>query len=542
MDLEELEPEPRDLDDVAHELLSKAVRKSPWLALSALFHAGLLALLPLIIFVDKITVPETTPISIAVNARRIDPDRNYKPVTAGPPSFEGDGGDEPTLLFPGARAAERNESADGCDDHAIKGETRDSLVHLEDLALVRGPRGRLLSGPAGTNDSMGVGGGSGTGLRFGGPKGGRSNLAARGGGSAATEAAVAAGLGWLARHQAADGRWRTRHGCDNCGGAGDLDCDVAATSLAVLAFVAAGYDGSGPGLARDPSTGKTLRYGDAVRAALKWLASKQAPTGQWKAHWGAGGWQGAVAMYEQAFATLAFCEAHRATKAVSYRIVAERGLRWLEGARCEGGGWRYVPEDSEGDVSVTGACVQAIRSARLAGVTVSSQALSGALSLVDRLRMGGGQTGYMASRMEWGPASSAIAIFIRSVAGASRVAEAADRVTTDVMKREGYSIQIPHLTGSSDFYLWYYAMLSLFEDEGPSGLHFKKVNGFVTSELCRLQRDSKAGCAAGSWDADPDTFMSRAGRPGATALNVLTLEVYYRYATPEAIANAASPR
>jgi|SRR5579872_6047501 len=100
MDLEELEPAPRDLDDVAHELLAKAVRKSPWLALSALFHAGLLALLPLIIFVDKLGVSETTPISIAVDARRIDPDRNYKPVTAGPPSFEGNGGDRERRLAP----------------------------------------------------------------------------------------------------------------------------------------------------------------------------------------------------------------------------------------------------------------------------------------------------------------------------------------------------------------------------------------------------------------------------------------------------------
>ncbi len=74
-------------------------------------------------------------------------------------------------------------------------------------------------------------------------------------------------------------------------------------------------------------------------------------------------------------------------------------------------------------------------------------------------------------------------------------------------------------------------MLSLFDVEGPSGVHFRSVNQYVTTELVKLQRRRSDGCAEGSWDAGRDWYMHYAGRTCATALNVLTLEVYYRYVT-----------
>ena len=110
MALEEIEDAPRDLDDVAALVLGRAWKSSPWLILSLVFHGGVLAILPLIIFAEKLKAPETTPITISVDAKRIDPDRPYTPVTSAPPSREGTGLDEPPITFPDAIFADRHES------------------------------------------------------------------------------------------------------------------------------------------------------------------------------------------------------------------------------------------------------------------------------------------------------------------------------------------------------------------------------------------------------------------------------------------------
>ena len=73
----------------------------------------------------------------------------------------------------------------------------------------------------------------------------RSDVVEAEGGSVYTEAAVAAGLRWLNRHQATDGSWSLdrfdRTGdCDGqCDGQGE-ESDVAATALALLPFLGAG--------------------------------------------------------------------------------------------------------------------------------------------------------------------------------------------------------------------------------------------------------------------------------------------------------------
>ena len=42
------------------------------------------------------------------------------------------------------------------------------------------------------------------------------------------------------------------------------------------------------------------------------------------------------------------------------------------------------------------------------------------------------------------------------------------------------------------------------------------------------EKDKKDRCLEGSWDSDVDRWCFEGGRVLATALNVLTLEVYYR--------------
>ncbi len=534
-----------DLDDIADRFIRKAFKSSPWLILSLFFHGLILAMFPLIILTESLREPETNRVTVRLDAVRVDPDRPRRIISSGPPAADGEGLDEPPIFFPDAQPAERNESADKDDRRSIKGEDPSILTHLGEGS--DGPRGRLLSGPPGTNDVMGVGGGSGTGRRYGGHAGGRQDLVARGGGSAATEAAVEAGLAWLARHQCGDGHWDAQGvkegklSCGHCtGGASLQNCNVGSTALAALAFMAAGYGpGCGEGTARDPATGAFHRYGDTVRAALSWLEKQQEPSGQWKGHWKDDGFHGCSNMYGDAFAVLALCEAARATHSSEYEKVARRGLAWLEEAQNPGAGWQYMPSNGTSDLSVTGACVQALRGAAVAGFELAKDARPSVEKFLAKTINDEGQGGYYGHEGNF-PSTTAIGIFAHHFLHPEKPVPLFQKMACYV---EGAVLGD---RSTSDFYLWYYAMLGLFEAEGPSGAHFKAVNAFITTRLVALQvrrgKTADDACAEGSWAPERDRWFSYGGRAAATAMNVLTLEVYYRYVNVDEPVAARAPR
>ena len=70
-------------------------------------------------------------------------------------------------------------------------------------------------------------------------------------------------------------------------------------------------------------------------------------------------------------------------------------------------------------------------------------------------------------------------------------------------------------------YYRYYATLALFQLGGPL---WKTWNAVMREQLVTSQR-RHAGCLDGSWDAQSGEY----GRFFATALDCLSLEVYYRY-------------
>ena len=85
---------------------------------------------------------------------------------------------------------------------------------------------------------------------------------------------------------------------------------------------------------------------------------------------------------------------------------------------------------------------------------------------------------------------------------------------------------------TNDYYYWYYATLALFQFDGPGGANWKKWNKAMADTLCQNQHVRKDGCSDGSWDTEGvDRWAYAGGRVYGTAINVLTLEVYYRYAS-----------
>ena len=80
-----------------------------------------------------------------------------------------------------------------------------------------------------------------------------------------------------------------------------------------------------------------------------------------------------------------------------------------------------------------------------------------------------------------------------------------------------------------DFYYWYYGSLAIFQFDGPGGAKWRAWNEDMKNVLVKNQNTASAGCRNGSWEP-VDRWSRQGGRVYATALNALTLEVYYRYA------------
>jgi len=75
-----------------------------------------------------------------------------------------------------------------------------------------------------------------------------------------------------------------------------------------------------------------------------------------------------------------------------------------------------------------------------------------------------------------------------------------------------------------DFYYWYYATLAMFQMGGD---YWRQWNKHMKAALVNHQRQS--GDEAGSWDPI-GAWGFAGGRVYATAINTLSLEIYYRYA------------
>ena len=74
------------------------------------------------------------------------------------------------------------------------------------------------------------------------------------------------------------------------------------------------------------------------------------------------------------------------------------------------------------------------------------------------------------------------------------------------------------------YYAWYNCTLGVFLAGGPE---WDRWNKAVRDRI--VARQEKGGCQRGSWPGDGG-YDSTGGKVYTTALAVLTLEVYYRFA------------
>lgn len=294
------------------------------------------------------------------------------------------------------------------------------------------------------------------------------------------------GLAWLAQAQKEEGNWQ-----DGNSGSG-------VDGLCVMAFLASG---------EDPNYG---RYANHIRRAVRFIVAQQNQETGYLPN----------SMYHHGFAMLALSEVYGAVdeslvwperdqgkdapsiaKALDLAIrcaaTSQKKNRW--------GGWRYTPDSSDADTSVTGAILMGLLAARNAGMEVPDEVVKGAMDYMNRSTGRDGSVAYSGGFGGMGESMnrSAIATLVSAVSK---------------MKDDGkYQSTLKHITSRLDHkessykeYFRYYMAQALFQGDYEA---WKKWNAATVRQLADSQRED------GSFE----------GGAYGTAMSLLALALNYRF-------------
>ena len=336
----------------------------------------------------------------------------------------------------------------------------------------------------------------------------------RWGGTPGSEKAVDAGLDWLRRHQdPGTGRWAD--------GDPQLKLAPGLSAMAVMAFLGKGHTHLDDGPCRD-----TVARGIACLLAI------QTADGRFgEPHLRNGETHNRYLMYHQALATLALAEAYAMTRDPKLADPVRRAVAFIARAQQDGGGWDYGDAPTgRNDSSITGWQLMALKSAHAAGIDVPWQTLFGVMRHLDGKTNPLGEVVYAdrspaAGRR--GPGMAAVGLLCYQMLGWPRDAELLTR-QADILLRELPDWDRMEANNRAHYlhtmYYWYYGTLAMFN---MGGSWWREWNGRLRDGLIGRQR--KDGDRRGSWDPPTNGFDSVGGRVYTTALNVLNLEIYYRY-------------
>lgn len=388
------------------------------------------------------------------------------------------------------------------------------------------PFAQTISGieSTGPNRVIGIGPG------VGGPWGLRGNGGGTGGGGDGGRPhtkVVDAALDWLGRHQSPDGRWdcdgfHAQCRSNRCSGPGESTHDPGVTGLALLCFLGRG----------ETHQSGEPRHREIVKDGLRYLRSIQDTEGCF------GPRTSGQFQYDHAIASLAMVEAYGLTQSVLLRDSAQRSLDFIHQSRNPYLAWRYGIRDGDNDTSVTGWMVMALKSGKMADLTVENAALTEPVDWIERMtepefgRVGyqsrGGPSARTTAMKARFPSSesealTSVGVLCRIFAGEDPQKSVPVRKGLDLLGRK-----LPRWdadAGTIDMYYWYYGTLAAFQAGGED---WRRWNVAMKPAIVDHQRGEKDRCEYGSWDPE-DPWAPEGGRVYSTALMTLCLEVYYRY-------------
>ncbi len=378
--------------------------------------------------------------------------------------------------------------------------------------------GKFTGGPYGRSSSM------------------REGLLKEYGGTTETELAVNKGLEFLTRFQE-NGLWKfTDKRLGNNFQVNDPDDGVAATSLALLAYLARGctqepsVDNGKGGMEPNP-------YAKTVDSAVKFLVGRQDSKGLFVSK------DSIREVYDvHCMATLALTELYGMSKNEAFkqtlRPVVTKALQLLVDRQLDDGGWNSKLDrkaNANGDIIVTGWAVQALKSAGFAGLEVPPAALEKAAQFVERVadeKSDGYHYSTYSSKQRVKATNSVVGLLCRMHlngwnANNARLLKGVDAWILSPPKDEAEARERGGVVYK------FYSTQVMFH---LGGEFWQKWNEEAREKLVadQVKADDKPGrmpSLIGSWgqpSATDDADGHVGGRLMCTCLALLNLEVYYR--------------
>lgn len=295
------------------------------------------------------------------------------------------------------------------------------------------------------------------------------------------------GLKWLASKQQANGSF-------SGGGARDhYGTQPGVVGLAVVAMLAHGDD---------PNFGP---YSRNITNGVNFILGQQSKKT---------GYIGS-SMYNHGFATLALAEAYgtvldpqnKVGKGLTNAVQCILRAQSVSKSAQYQGGWRYSPESSDSDTTVSGAQLVALLAAANAGIKVPQKAVDDALGYIKTAQSSDGGIGYTTAGSSNGP---------RSAIGALMYSLAKKKNDPNYKRIMGYLYRQPADGGYSHYYHYYlyYASQAFFH--GPDREQWRRWNAQNIATLKQSQQDD------GSW-------TSNFGATFATSASLLSIALNYRF-------------
>jgi hypothetical protein len=289
------------------------------------------------------------------------------------------------------------------------------------------------------------------------------------------------GLQFLVRSQDAEGSWSRSGG----------ESGPGITGLALLAILAHG---------EDPNYGP---YADTVRRAVESLLKSQDERT---------GYLGS-SMYHHGFATLALAEAYGAVRNPKLGPALRKAVDLILTSQKQNphGGWRYSPNASDADTTVSGAQMVALLAARNAGIAVPDEAIKKGLEYYRSCQEESGGIGYT---NPGGGNTTRTAI-------ATLVAALSKRKDTHLFNFAWNFLKTGrgYHEGSYYFYTLYYQAQALFQADMQEWRVWNEQN---FRELKSVQS------ADGSWAGQYGTAFCTSAALLSMALNYRFLPIYER--------------
>ena len=263
----------------------------------------------------------------------------------------------------------------------------------------------------------------------------------------------------------------------------------AVVGLAIVAMLAHGDD---------PVHGP---YSQQIKSGINFIISRQNKTT---------GYIGTT-MYNHGFAALALAEAYGAVEDDRLGSALEKAVGLIINSQKKNprGGWRYSPDSTDADTTVSGAQMVALFAARNAGLAVPESVIQTGLKYFKSCQTPEGGFGYTSNR---GPNAA------RSAIGTLVFALAKEKDSAAFRKAFGYLRNAPETSSYRNYYLYYGAQA--FFHASPA--EWAKWNRNNIATLKQNQNED------GSWSGQFGTTFATSASLLSLALNYRFLPIYER--------------